>query len=133
MTVKDGEKYVSRQKRKTRNKSIYTQNFWYKKGCISKHLIKERLFKSTGDFPCGTVDKNLPANAGDTGSISCPGRFHMPRATKPVPHSCWGHAPEPTSPEYWAHVLQQCSPRLPQLEKAHGQQQRPSAAENKNK
>ena len=29
-------------------------------------------------FPGGTVDKNLPVNAGDTGSISGPGRFHMP-------------------------------------------------------
>ena len=29
------------------------------------------------DFPGGTVDKNPPANAGDTGSISGPGRFHM--------------------------------------------------------
>ena len=37
-------------------------------------------------FPGGTVDKNLPAKAGDTGSIPGPGRFHMPcRATKPMP------------------------------------------------
>ena len=28
------------------------------------------------DFPGGTVDKNLPANAGDMGSVSGPGRFH---------------------------------------------------------
>ena len=31
------------------------------------------------DFPGGTVDKNLPANAGDTGLIPGPGRFHMPQ------------------------------------------------------
>ena len=30
------------------------------------------------DFPGGTVDKNPSANAGDTGSIPGPGRFHMP-------------------------------------------------------
>ena len=30
------------------------------------------------DFPGGTVGKNLPANAGDTGSIPGPGRPHMP-------------------------------------------------------
>ena len=30
-----------------------------------------------GDFPGGTVFKNLPANAGDTGSIPGPGRSHM--------------------------------------------------------
>ena len=33
-----------------------------------------------GDFPGGTVVKNLPANAGDTGSIPGPGRFHMLRS-----------------------------------------------------
>ena len=32
-----------------------------------------------GNFPGGAVVKNLPANAGDTGSIPGPGRSHMPR------------------------------------------------------
>ena len=41
--------------------------------------IKQRtLFKNGQDFPGGTVDKNLPANAGDTGSIPGPESFHMP-------------------------------------------------------
>ena len=31
-------------------------------------------------FPGGAVDKNLPADAGDTGSIPGPGRSHMPRS-----------------------------------------------------
>ena len=31
-------------------------------------------------FPGSTVEKNLPANAGDTGSIPGPGRFHMPQS-----------------------------------------------------
>ena len=30
-------------------------------------------------FPGGTVDKNLPANAGNVGLILGPRRFHMPR------------------------------------------------------
>ena len=30
------------------------------------------------DFPGGAVVKNLPANAGDTGSSPDPGRSHMP-------------------------------------------------------
>ena len=30
------------------------------------------------DFLGGPVVKNPPANAGDTGSIFVPGRFHMP-------------------------------------------------------
>ena len=31
------------------------------------------------DFPGGPVVKNLPTNAGNTGSIPAPGRFHIPR------------------------------------------------------
>ena len=31
-------------------------------------------------FPGGTVVKNLPANAVDTGSTPSPGRSHMPRS-----------------------------------------------------
>ena len=34
--------------------------------------------KIHGDFPGGAVVKNLPANAGDTGSIPGLGRSHMP-------------------------------------------------------
>ena len=41
-------------------------------------LIHEK--ESYGDFPGGTVVKNLPANAGDTGSSPGPGRSHMPRS-----------------------------------------------------
>ena len=37
------------------------------------------LIINTGDFPGGTV-KNLPANAGDTGSIPGLGRSYMPRS-----------------------------------------------------
>ena len=32
------------------------------------------------DFPGGAVVKNLPANAGNTGSSPGPGRSHMPRS-----------------------------------------------------
>ena len=35
-------------------------------------------WKQRGDFPGGSVVKNLPANAGDTGSIPGPGDYHMP-------------------------------------------------------
>ena len=34
------------------------------------------------DFPGGAVIKNLPANAGDTGSSPGPGRSHMPQSNK---------------------------------------------------
>ena len=33
-----------------------------------------------GDFPGGTVVKNLPASAGDTGSIPGLGGSHIPRS-----------------------------------------------------
>ena len=33
------------------------------------------------DFPGGTVDGNLLATTGDTGSISGQGRFHMPQSS----------------------------------------------------
>ena len=32
------------------------------------------------DFLAGAVDKNPPANAGNTGSIPDPGRLHMPQS-----------------------------------------------------
>ena len=40
---------------------------------------KEESNMTQRDFPGGTVVKNPPTNAGDTGSIPCPGRSHMPR------------------------------------------------------
>ena len=33
------------------------------------------------------MDRNLPASAGDTGSITGPGRFHMRGVTKPMSHN----------------------------------------------
>ena len=43
------------------------------------NLLELSTWKETasGDFPGGAVVKNLPANAGDTGSIPGPGRSHM--------------------------------------------------------
>ena len=41
---------------------------------------KDTWRESSWDFPGGTVVKNLPANAGDMGSIPGPGRF--PDATE---------------------------------------------------
>ena len=49
------------------------------------------------DFPGGTVVKNLPANAGDTGSSLGPGRSHMP-----VRHNYWACALEPASHNCWS-------------------------------
>ena len=43
---------------------------------VTNHEDKGRFW----DFPGGTVVKNPPANAGDTGSSPGPGRSHMPRS-----------------------------------------------------
>ena len=53
-----------------------------------------------GDFPGGTVVKNPPANAGDTGSSPGPGRFHMPQSN-------WAREPQLLS--------LRCRARKPQL------------------
>ena len=44
---------------------------------VLKYLMLKR---KSWDFPGDPLVKNLPANAGDTGSIPGPGRFHMPRS-----------------------------------------------------
>ena len=45
------------------------------------HRLEENLCKTyILDFPGGTVVKNLPANAEDTGLIPGPGRSRMPRS-----------------------------------------------------
>ena len=58
--------------------------------------------KNMVGFPGGSVIKNLPDNAGRTGSIPDPGRSHMPwtkwayATTEPRHHSYWSlHALEP--------------------------------------
>ena len=45
-------------------------------------VAEERNFKSSTcwDFPGGAVVKNLPVNAGDTGSSPGLGGSHMPRS-----------------------------------------------------
>ena len=49
------------------------------------------------DSPSGPVVKNLPADAGDAGSIPGPGRLHMPGGSKPrAPQLLKPVHPEPT-------------------------------------
>ena len=44
-------------------------------------IIRQMQIKTTmRGFPGGSVVKNLPANAGDTGLSPIPGRSHMPRS-----------------------------------------------------
>ena len=103
-----------------------------------KNLNNLIYLKEIGSFSGGPVVKNSPCNARDTGPIpgweepTCRGavepvhrnyRACMPRA----------HALQQEKPPQWeALALQRHSGhRLPQLEKAHEQQQRLSTAKNK--
>ena len=45
---------------------------------MSEPFLKNSFFWG---FPGGTVVKNPPANAGDTGLSPGPGRSHMPRSS----------------------------------------------------
>ena len=49
------------------------------KMCVERKEFQPFKNKWVGGFPGGTVVKNLPANAGDTGLIPVPGRSHIPR------------------------------------------------------
>ena len=67
-------------------------------------------------FPGGSVVKNVPANAGETGSIPGWGRSHMWWNTTTQQLQLLDCALEPGSHSYWAHVLQLLKPESP---KAH--------------
>ena len=51
---------------------------FYKIAFITPEEHKMRLNVTKWSFPGGAVVKNLPANAGETGSIPGLGRSHMP-------------------------------------------------------
>ena len=89
-------------------------------------------------FPGGAVVESLPANAGDMGSSPGLGGSHMPR-------SGWARAPQLLSLRVWSlcsatreaaivrgpRIAMRSGSRLPQLEKALAQKQRPNTAINK--
>ena len=52
--------------------------FWTRRAEAELGKIRWNQEKCNMDFPGGTVVKNPPANAGDTGSSPGPGRSHMP-------------------------------------------------------
>ena len=45
-----------------------------------ENLVSFSYKKGMQDFPGGRVDRNSPANTGDTGLIPGLGRFHMPQS-----------------------------------------------------
>lgn len=90
------------------------------------------------NFSGGTVDENVPARAGDAGSIPGPGRVHMPQShwvcaahlltavcLQPVPCNKRGRRSE--TPR----LLDAGKPLLAAIEKAHLQQHRPGAVKMK--
>ena len=88
-------------------------------------------------FPGGAAVGSLPANAGDTGSSPGPGESHMPRSN-------WAREPQLLSLRIWSlcsatreaviargpRTAMKSGPRLPQLERALAQKQRPNTAKN---
>ena len=67
---------------------ILVNCIWGKWACekfLQLHLLNNAIKKKKKDqgFPGGSVVKNPPANAGDTGSVPNLGRSHMPRQLNP--------------------------------------------------
>ena len=92
------------------------------------------IWKLICRLPLRLNGKNLPAYAGDTGSISVQENPTLRGATKPMHHNYWARALEPESHNYWAHVprlLKHMQPRArapqqekPQQREVHTSQQR---------
>ena len=63
---------------------------------MDKHYKNKEMVntetREVQDFPGGAVDTQVPANAGDTGSIPGPGGVHMPKNSR---YAC---APKPLKP-----------------------------------
>ena len=124
------------------NHNHYPALFWMPES--QSYILAEQ---GTLGFPGGPVVKNLPCNAGDTGSIPGQEDSTCCGATKPMLHNYRACALKPESCNYWAHGLQlfklKTQQEKPQwsshtamrviltpsnCRKAHAQQQRPSMA-----
>ena len=65
----------------TLSKSVTTwRSVWQLRSSTKPSLKRQTLKKKVQSFPGGSVVKNPPANAGDTGLIPDLGRSHMPRS-----------------------------------------------------
>ena len=128
----------------------WLQRQYVKADKITNHIGFILIFKVCGwdiwlfknnfwDFLGGAVVKNLPANAGDTGSSPGLGRSHMPPSpcattTEPALYSPRATTTEAHAPR--ACALQQEKPpqweaRAPQRRAACARQRRPNTARNK--
>ena len=71
-------------------------------GRVGINITKQCDIKIILEFPGGTMDKNPPASAGDTGSIPGPGKLYMVHSNK-------AHE-QLLSPHSWVHQSQLLSP-----------------------
>ena len=117
------------------NWSIHCKVSWHSK---AQEVRGKHRLRLSGDLPGGPVVKNPPSNAGGTDSTPELGRFHMLRGSQaPVPQLLKPTCLKLVLCNMKSHhnekpVLQlENSPGLPQLEKTHVQEWRPSAATNK--
>ena len=89
---------------------------WYTSNSNTSAEQKKHQQNENKDFPGGTVVKNQPANAGDTGSIPGLGRSHMPwsnEARVPQLLSLCSRAHEPQLRSPHATTTETCMPRAP--------------------
>ena len=73
-------------KKEAEGRRVWKRSY-YSTGCDDGEKSHEQLLEAgkgkkqkdslLEGFPCGAVDKNSPANAGDTGLIPNPGRSHV--------------------------------------------------------
>ena len=92
--------------------------FWVKPVTFIQWNTVQLLKTMSWGFPGGSVVKNPPGNAGDTGSIPDLGRSHKQWTTKPRHHNYRACALEPGSHSYWAYVLQVLKPSHPRAREA---------------
>ena len=85
-------------------------------------MVTEPNGRQGKGFPGGSGVKNLPANAGDTGSIPDPGKSHLPPTEKLRPCATTAEPvlQEPQSCNFGATVLQLRKPKCP---RTHAPQQ----------
>ena len=58
----------------------FSQNHIVGQSLPTSALNRSPFKRNTLGFPGGSMTKNPPANAEDTGSVPGPGRFHMPQS-----------------------------------------------------
>ena len=75
---------------------------------VASSLQAHFISRGSEGFPGGSVVKNPPADAGDMGSISGPGRSHMPQRNEVCAPQLLSLCSRGRTCNYWAHV-----PRLP--------------------